>query len=328
MLKRLYHNYNISESEVLFEKERLSFSARTTYDISYQKIITPGDSLPIRKPDSVQERRMTLGQFERKLEQDKLMIEGFKVVGNIAGSALAGLGGLGIGGGILLAALIWGKPFDDLKKQILELWPEGGAFLSPEWIAKWGGNPDVIIEDIAVEPENPIVKTIPPSPLTDKTLEGLSAQDAYNLGSSGRQVWFQHAQNNIINNWLLKHPKYHPIVGDYSTGLSKNQKATIIAKWHEENPQPPPHLLLNETNVQTMIRVTWAKKVTLLGRFAKTPYEIDSRYIEDPMLDFLAFASYVPWQGQAGKSFIWNEDFKVKVQRGKALISIYAYWTP
>lgn len=284
---------------------------------------------------------MTLGRFERQLERDKLMIDGAKVVGQTVVGGLQALGTMSLAGAVFLGSILYGKDLLELKDNIVEMWPEGGTLLSPEWVAKWGANPDEVIEEDAVDPDNPLVKTIPL--LEDgRTLEGLSAQDAYNLGSTGRATWYNHAKNNIIQ-WTYQ--EYLELKGwksyNHPQGYGPNSwENTVVAEWHKLNPEPPSHLLLNQTNVQTQIRVTSAKRkatrwLGVAWWFAKTePSEIDSRYIEDPMLDFLAVATYrvedaIGWlEGEQGKALIWTDKMRGRAQRGAELIAIYAYWQP
>ena len=100
--------------------------------------------MPRRKPDTVSELRITAGDFERRIAQDAITMQGV----NAAATAVAGIAqGAGLIGAIFVGALLWGKDLEKVFEQIVGIWPESGSLFSAEWIASWGDDPKDIIED-------------------------------------------------------------------------------------------------------------------------------------------------------------------------------------
>lgn len=284
--------------------------------------------MPRRKIDHTTEQRFTLGEYERKLAEDALMVKGASS-GMIAIAGVAQ--GLGIFGGLGLAALLWGKDLEKLFEQLVGVWPESGKLFSPEWIAKWGDNPvDILTEDITT-PDNDLTNTLDPN-VEGRSFEGLSSSDVYMLACSGRASAYQHAKNNIINNWLLQNPKSHPLVGDYSQGLTDAQKATIIAQWHRENPKPPQCLTVGQQAVQIAIRITCAKRdLTYFKYVQNNDPKKEADYVDDPLLDWLSYSSeesyYLGGYNALNTASPDPYDYRSKKGEGEQLIQMFAWWS-
>jgi len=271
-------------------------------------------------------------------------MQGVQALATALGGIAAGIGGLGIGGGLLLAGLMWGRDLQELAAQIIDFWPESGKLFSPEWIANFGDNPIDILGDNSTETGNQEVEELGPIANVG-SLEGRSYYDVYSIACSGRAAAWTHNKNNIINNWLLRQPPTNnlisPLVGDYSQGLTENQKTIIRAEWYKYNPQPPPILTVDELGHQTSLRLTCARRNTtrLLG-INWIPFlgEDDPRRVEtyksDKLLDWCAWADPEAWHGDYG-----DEEHNVlkvasptpynyvrRKNDAKIIISEYSFW--
>ena len=275
------------------------------------------------------EVRATLGTYERQLEQDKLTMQGINSATTLAGSVAQGLG---LGGGIVIAAFLWGKDIEKLFEQLVGIWPESGSFFSPEWIAKWGDNPlDQQSEKINA-PDNDSVNELPP--VGNNSFEGKSAYQVYAITASGRQANYDYSKANIINTWLLQQPPTNnlvsPLVGDYRQGLSQEQKAIIISQWHSENPSPPDFLTNDQTALQTQIRETASRRTAAYGIFGaltdSTEPSSNSKYVYDPLLDWLTVASEEPTK--LPEWFRWHPSIITGNREAFTIIAIYAWWQP
>lgn len=291
--------------------------------------------MPRRKPDTVSELRITAGDYERKLAQDALTMQGV----NAAATAVAGIAqGLGLVGALGIGALIWGKDLEKVFEQIVGIWPESGSLFSAEWIARWGDDPMDIIEDDLTAPDNPTVNVLDPT-TAGNSFEGLSSSAVYALACSGRAAEYEHSKNNIINNWLMLHPKQHPKLGDYSQGLSDAQKATIIAEWHRNNPPPPMMLTLDQQKQNTLIRITCARNDAVtqpynpLSYFVRqiqerNPSKVDG-YVADYLLDWLAYSS--PKVVTLGINVLdaaspTPYDYRSRRSKGEMIIQMFSWW--
>jgi hypothetical protein len=299
--------------------------------------------IPRRRPETVTEIRQTLGDFERQIEADKVAMQGVQALATALGGIAAGIGGLGIGGGLLLAGLLWGRDLQQLVQDILDIWPESGRFLSPEWIARWGDDPMDIIEEDLTAPDNPTVNVLDPT-IDGKSFEGLSSADVYIIACSGRAAAYDHSKNNIINNWLLQQPPTNnlvsPLVGDYKQGLTNEQKALIIAEWHRNNPPPPMCLTLDQQKQNTLIRITCARNNAAtqpynpLSYFVRQfsehdPTKVDG-YVDDYLLDWLAYSSDkvttlgINVLNAASPS---PYDYRSRRSKGEQIIQAYSWWS-
>ena len=284
--------------------------------------------MPIRKPDKVIENRQSLGSWERKLEEDKLLLESGKVAGEVLVGFMSMIGNLGIGGAAILAAILFGKEIDDVLNWVAELWPEGGAFLSPEWIAKFGTDPLEATEEKSTATDNHVVNTIP-STADGQSFNGKSPYECYTLGASGRANEYIHSEQNIVANWLATAAPDK--VAYYNQNPGK-WDADIIADWYTRNPAPPTFLLLNEANHQINIRYTCAKREFAMkflpplasiaasqSGFQNTKPKKEPGYVKDRMLDFLAYATYP-------NDAVWTDDDRRKSDLGMAQINMFAFW--
>ncbi len=294
--------------------------------------------MPRRKIDHTEERRMTLGEYERQLEQDKIMVQGGQAVAQAVAGITQGIGGLGVGGGILLAGLIWGKDLKELKDNIVEMFPEGGAFLSPEWIASWGDNPTEILGESLAEGDNDAVDSLPPieTPHGQFTLEGKTPYEVYSLACAGRAAHYDWEKANILQNYIAK---YGPLMG-YAPAQTKDEaEAEIIANWHKYNKQPAMMLTFDQCAVQNAIRITCARidLTTWTKYFQERNPSKKPGFVKDPLLDWLAYTD------DLGHSFFIEGilennvmdvaspnpyNYSKRRAKGERQIALYAYWQP
>lgn len=264
---------------------------------------------------------MTLGEYERQLEQDKIMVEGLKAASSAISGIAQGIGGLGIGGGVLLAGLLWGKNLRELKDNLVELYPEGGAFLSPEWVAKWGANPVDETEDDQNQGDNDGVNELDPIDSTSgvHSFEGKSPYEVYSITATGRQAEYDYSVKNIIKDYTTKFG-----VGIYPGSI---EEAQIISDWHGANPAPPPLLLNGQVAVQTNIRVTTARRnATYLRYFQNVNPASHPDFVKDNLLDWVAYntADHDTLFNNTPKSPYNYIRYKA---RGEQLIAAYAWWS-
>lgn len=299
-----------------------------------------GDIIPRRKPETVSELRITTGDFERRLAQDALTMQGI----HSAAVAIAGIAqGLGLVGALGIGALIWGKDLEKVFEQIVGIWPESGTLFSAEWIARWGDDPMDIIEADLTEPDNPTVNILDPT-VDGQSFEGLSSAEVYIIACSGRAAAYDHSKNNIINNWLLRQPATQnlvsPLVGDYSQGLTDSQKALIVAEWHRSNPPPPTCLTLAQQKQNTLIRITCARNnaatvpLNPLSYFVRQLQEHDPRkvngYVDDYLLDWLAYSSDKATTlgiNVLDAASPTPYDYRSRRSKGEMEIQMYSWWS-
>jgi len=141
---------------------------------------------------------MTLGEYERKLEEDKILVEGLKAVATAVSGIASGIGGLGIGGGLLLGALFWKDDIKDVLEAAADFLPEG-SFLSPEWIASWGDDPIDQTAEMTTEPDNTMVDQLVNA--EGETLVGMSPYHAYSSGAAGRAAEYDHRVAEAATNY-------------------------------------------------------------------------------------------------------------------------------
>jgi len=277
---------------------------------------------------------MTLGEYERQLEQDKTgALYGAAVAQAVSGIA-QGIGGLGIGGGVLLAGLLWGKDLKELKDNIVEMFPDGSPLFSPSWIASWGEDPQEILGDSLGATDNDVVNGLEPVVSSSGThsLEGLDPYSVYSLTCAGRLAHYTWEKANIVSEYRLQHP--------LSAFGPHDSDADIISKWHRANPRPPDMLTFEECNDQTGLRLTCARIDATPGFawiFQERNPSKKSNYVGDPLLDWLAYTDV----GQ-GHEFLWIEgalavnimdkasprpyDYSQRRFKGERQIALYAYW--
>jgi len=273
--------------------------------------------LPRRKPDTVSEVRATIGTYERQLEQDKLTMAGVQSAA-VLGSGIAQ--GLGLGGGLIVAAFLWGKDIEKLFEQLVGIWPESGSFFSPEWIAKWGDNPLDIQSEKINDLDNDAVNELPP--VKNNSFEGKSAYNVYSIVAAGRAAEYEHSKANIANNYTIKTG-----VGIYP---GSEEEKTLIALWHSENPAPPEFLLNDQTALQTQIRETASRRTAAYGVFGyftdSTEPSSNAKYVSDPLLDWLTIASEEPTKLPTW--FRWHPTVISGNKKALEIIAMFAWWEP
>ena len=279
--------------------------------------------MPIRKPDKVIEERRTLGSYERQLEQDRLTVMGMQA----GATAIAGVAsGLGIFGAAGIAALLWGKDLEKLFEQMVGVWPESGAFFSPEWIAKWGDNPIEQTEEDQNETDNDGVNELDPVNTSqgERTFEGMSPYDVYTIVAAGRQARYDHMKNNIVADYRAAHPL--DVYGPHDS----DEK--IISDWYANNPSPPPFLLNGQVALQTNIRVTCARRnSTYLRYFQNTNPPNHPDFVKDNLLDWVAYNTGNFGFGNTNSIFETTPkrpyNYLKYVARGVQEIAAYAWWS-
>ena len=291
--------------------------------------------MPRRKPDKVTEVRATLGTYERQLEQDKLTMQGINSATNLAGNVAQGLG---LGGGLIIAAFLWGKDIEKLFEQMVGIWPESGSLFSPEWIARWGDDPSEILGESLGESENETVDGLPPvtTPQGEISLEGLSPYAVYSLTCAGRAAHYDWEKANILNTYNSQNNTVIPPGGD--------DEAVIVAQWHSVNKQPPMMLTFDQCADQIGLRITCARidaGPSLLLGFQylfneRNPSKKDN-YVADPLLDWLAYT-----EGLGHAFFVEGAlavnimdkaspspyDYSQRRFKGERQIALYAHWQP
>lgn len=245
---------------------------------------------------------MTLGAWERRLEEDKLLVQGLGHVTSMVSGIASGIGQLGIGGGILLGGLLFQK---DIRESL-------------DTVKDWFGDLPEIIggRDDITDPDNPLVDTIP---VTD--LAGKSPYEVYTIAATGRQALWDYGAQNIMSSYYIRKPDMYPrdAIGE----------ARLIANWHEANPPPPPFLLNNLLDIQVDIRIVAARRNTNVLRWVqendpKLIVKDGVSYVEDYLIDWVTYAvepitlNNTPQQPYA---YIYRKD------RGAAEIEMYAFWT-
>ena len=233
----------------------------------------------------------------------------------MVGDVARGIGGLGIAGGLIVGALIFGKDLDKIKDNLVEMWPEGGAFLSPEWVAKWGGNPIEQTEEQTTQHNNQAVNELP-----CEGLNGKSPYDVYTIAASGRQAAWEHGRNNIAN--------YLGIMPPEGTDEYDRQMTIATAAWNSENPQPPPFMLLNQFSHQLNIRYTACKQYEARFFWNRLFFDFDPKhdnsYIKDHLFDWATLATYPEMNG-------WDKnpeyDIQKKAAKGVKIICNYSFWS-
>ena len=205
-----------------------------------------------------------------------------------------------------------GKDLAEIKDTLVEMWPEGGAFLSPEWIAKWGENPEEITSPILAEPDNEEVNKLDPAD-NGFSFSGLSAYEVYSQVAAGRLAAWEHARNNAVNDWLSSSLNISGVAS-----LPQNKQDQLMAKWHREHPQPPEMLLFDQLVHQVNIRITaqnnWSAKsgTVLLGPLLSLLWDIDptddSHFVSDRVIDWvtIAIGEDASAAAASGSKQLWN----------------------
>lgn len=271
--------------------------------------------MPRSKPTIVREDRRTLGDYERQMEHDRMAVAALGHVTSMVGDVARGIGSLGIAGGVLLGALVFNKELDAIKDNLVEMWPEGGAFLSPEWVAKWGANPIEQTEEQSTQLNNQAVNELPTA-----GLNGKSPYEVYTIAASGRAAEYQHRRNNIPG--FIGPSQYAEGTKEYEEEVAEHE-----AQWVKDNPQPPVFMLLNQFSHQINLRYTAMKNYE--GRFFWNRLFMqynprhDNSYINDNLFDWATLATYPEING-------WdkNPKYDIKKKAGKALkiIETYSFW--
>ena len=268
-------------------------------------------------------------------------MQGVQALATALGGIAAGIGGLGIGGGLLLAGLMWGRDLQELAEQIIDFWPESGKLFSPEWIANFGDNPKDILGENSAETDNQGVNELPPIAHTGN-LQGRSYYDVYSIACSGRSAAWTHNKNLNAN---ITWQEYIELNGwktyNYPTNNGPNSKwkQKHNAKWAKLNPQPPPILTVDELAHQTSIRLTCAKrnlvKRNLFGQFTfyniwlpygeDNPRKVDT-YKPDKLLDWCAWVD--PENGDILERASPNP-YNYEGRKNDAIVIIreYSYWS-
>jgi len=254
-------------------------------------------------------------------------------------TAVSGIAqGLGLFGGLGIAALLWGKDLEKLFEQMVGVFPESGSFFSPEWIARWGKDPSEILGESLGAPDNDVVDSLEPVVSSSGThsLEGLDPYSVYALACSGRAAHYDWEKANIVKNYTAQKG-----VGIYP---GSDEEKVIIAQWHSENKKPPTMLTFEQCNDQTGLRITCARIDAGPSLFLGFQYLFNERnpskkanYVADPLLDWLAYTDKI------GNSFFVQGALKVNIMdkasptpynyskrrfKGEKQIALYAYWAP
>lgn len=275
------------------------------------------------------------------MESDKVAMQGAQALATAISGIATGIGGLGIGGGLLLAGLIWGRDLQELAREIIGFWPEAGSIFSPEWIANFGDNPIDIFNENAAATNNQGVNELPPI-ANPGNLSGRSYYDVYSIAASGRAAAWTHNKNlNASITWQ----EYIELNGwktyNYPTGEGPNSKwqQKHNAMWAKLNPQPPPVLTMDEVSHQTSLRLTCARrnlvKTNLFGQFTfyniwlpygeDNPRKVDT-YQSDKLLDWCA------WVDPKNDGILEEASpnpYNYKSRKNDALVIIteYSYWS-
>lgn len=288
--------------------------------------------MPRKKVDHSEERRMSLGDYERKLESDKLAMRGVEA----AATAIAGIAqGLGLGGGLVLAAFLWGKDIEKLFQQLVGIWPESGTLFSPEWIAKWGDDPlDILSQDLGGLDNDEVDVLIS----NNGSLVGRSPYDVYTIASSGRAAAWTH--NKSVNQ-NITHTEYLELNGwksyNYPAGEGANSGwlERHMARWTSQNPQPPSMLTFEQCAIQNAIRITCARRDTtqffgILNYLQqRNPTKMEN-YTSDVLLDWLVYTESRTTTLEINMLDLASPnpyDYKTRKKRGIQIIESYAFWS-
>ena len=252
-------------------------------------------------------------------------------------TAIAGVAsGLGIFGAAGIAALLWGKDLEKLFEQVVGIWPESGAFFSPEWIARWGDDPSEILGESLASGDNDVVDGLGPvvTPSGNKSLEGKSPYAVYSLACAGRAARYDWRKANIINNYTAQYG-----VGIYP---GSDEEKEIISNWHKVNKQPQMLLTFDQVADQIGLRITCARIDAGPGfgvrqLFAERNPSKKDNYVADPLLDWVAYTE------PRGHAFFVEGALKVNIMdkaspspynyskrrfKGEKQIAIYSWWSP
>lgn len=231
---------------------------------------------------------------------------GFATAAATAVSGIAtGIGGIGIGGGLLLGALLFNKEIEEGLDSVKD----------------WFGNlPEALlgVDDIT-DPDNPAVNVIPV-----ENLEGKSPYEVYTITASGRQANYDYERANIMNSYYIRKPDLYP--------RTSEGEARLIAQWHAANPPPPPFLINNLLEIQVNVRVVAARRNTNFLRWIQendprmiTQYEGSAfEYIEDYLIDWVTFATETRLI-QLTPQQPYN--YMVRKNWGIQAIANYAFWS-
>ena len=265
-------------------------------------------------------------------------MQGVQALATALGGLAAGIGGLGIGGGLLLAGLIWGRDLQELAEQIIDFWPESGKLFSPEWIANFGDNPIETFGENSAETDNQGVNELPPIAHTGD-LSGRSYYDVYSIACSGRAAAWTHNKNlnaNITWQEYIELNGWKPHNYPTNNGPNSKWKQKHNAKWAKLNPEPPPILTVDELGHQTSIRLTCARrneaKTGMFGRWGWLPFGEDDpkkvdTYQSDKLLDWCA------WVDRLNEPNILKEaspkPYNYEGRKNDAIVIIreYSYWS-
>jgi hypothetical protein len=225
----------------------------------------------------------------------------------VAGIA-QGIAGLGIGGGILLGAVFFKGEIDEALDALKDLLPNSDyAIGSPSWIASWGADPTEVVFQDNLEPyDETAVDQLVNS--RGETLAGQSPWDAYQNGSIGREAEYNHR------------------IAQATLTMTPAQVANFM---NYPSSQPPPircsadnygyQLAIRETVARNLLnRRLWTLGLSMLWDW-QTEVRNQENYIDDPMLDWAACATYESCYA------IINSTQR---SRGKAFIEQFMNWQP
>ena len=247
-----------------------------------------------------------------------------KAISNAVSGIAQGLGGVGLAGGVVLGAVLFQKDLRELKDNVVEMFPEGGTFLSPEWISKWGKDPLEIIEEDTTQPNNHNVNE-----LGAQGLAGKSVYETYSITATGQWAAYDYALANAVSDHASR-------VG-IGIQPGSTEEAELLAIWHTKNPPPPRFLMLDEFDHQMGIRHTAAhqwynrflwNRLVNVGRFDPRN---DTTWINYKVLDWAVCATYPvilnTWESGAqnlsGNPYSYRAP---RYQKGIDIILTYAFW--
>lgn len=265
--------------------------------------------MPRRKPDKVIENRNSLGTLERELERDRIGAEYAQAVGSGIQGIGTAIGGLGIGGGLLLGAVFFKGEFEEMWDKVKHFLPNPNYTIgSPEWIASWGDSPSEQVMQDDLEPYNDTAVDSLVSE-TGQTLTGQTPFQAYRIGAVGRDAEYQYRMAQAQAN-------YTP--------------AQLANFMNYPSSQPPPHsqsgdgygyqLAIRETVARRILRIrAYTLGVSGIWDNGRATVRAMPGYVEDPMLDWAACATYA-----SSHAIISNSE----KERGAQLIEFFMNWQP
>ena len=218
-------------------------------------------------------------------------------------------------------------------QQIVGLYPESGAFLSPEWIANWGENPLDIIEESLAEGNNDEVDSLEP-PLHSGSLEGRTPYDVYSIACAGRAAAWTHNQQLNDN---ITHEEYLELNGwklyNYPDGEGANSgwQSRHNSKWRKANPKPPMMLTFEQCAQQIAIRITAARRdITYLKWVQENNPSRMANFVDDTLLDWLTYTEPRSTQLRINDLNLASPtpyNYKARKAEGESIIHKYAFWS-